>query len=1257
MAETYIAELGYRVDTRPLKRGETALDNLTKAGVKTEQGIDRVSSSVGILSAGIAALAANSVINDVIKYSDSWTLVNNKLRVVIDSEEQLIAKRKELITLSKETNANLDSTVALYSELYRNTRELGTAEEDVMNVTRTLNNLFVSGGKDAQTQAGAIRQLSQALGAGALRGDEFNSVAEAAPRILDALSTQLNISKGELRDFAATGGITAEILVSAINSYSTEAQRLADITGTTFEQAIQNAGTNITVFVGNAKSLTDATEALGSVIEGASENIGAIISGVGAAASVMLLSAVPASAKYTFAVLANVKAQLLANTQSIRTVSALGQVTVATGTATVATNALGIATRFLLGPWGLLITAVGVGAAAFASSKSASDELADSLDTQAKKAENLEARYKAMTKAQIGSASVAARRELIDLGVQRREAQERLSEALVMPAEKGGLAFVTQAKRDLADVDDQIKSVTATLDTLNKSFELTMPTNWQSIGGGDEVEVEANKQLASLMLMQKEIGLTADQLFLFRQEQKSIANGDTPEMTAAIVAQAKAIIGQKKAAEESKAAFRDLFGTDTVDTFALQQSKDYDVWLESISTTTAEIQRLQEEVAKAEEAMAMGDLDMDIGREYIDSLNAQIRNLDTSPFDAITSSTKDGLASIQGLSAQGSKEYKKLGIAIEAVNAIQAISAVLNQAAGDPYTAFARMAAMAASVASLGYSVGSMSGDFTDEAAQNQATQGTTIWGDKSESIANGIDIIASATESLVGINTNMLKALTSVQNGIAKAAALIGRDIDMPEINQDKLTFTYSDVMPIFEPLGIEKLIMDPLGLFGKAFNKLFGGSSKVTDEGIRIIGGQLGDMLDDITVQSFQSVQYKKWKFGSKKNKTQYQDITDEVGAQFQLILDSIADSVFAGATMLGLDSDEVTKAIQEFQIETFKISLKDLSPEEQQAEIEAVFSSIFDDLAGSVVPFLEEFQMVGEGLGETLARVATQVNIMDIMVEQLGVTMFDKFSDPQAYAEAAANISDLVGGVEALAEKTSAFIDTFAPDETKLDIYSKSLEDSLNAVGLQVPDTAEGFWELMNGLDASTQAGQEQIAALLNAQGVAKEYYDIIEKGADKIAEAAKRYRDAIGSMYDVTEDMARISLDAALAAARTGDFSLAEDLDLGNVGPNMDNYSTRLEYELARADAAAKLEELAKLTEGTISVDEKQLETLEQIRDSLNSNPMSGQSAEISELKKELNALNATQYKQTRTIVDSNALLQQMVIDGIPVRVES
>jgi hypothetical protein len=422
-------------------------------------------------------------------------------------------------------------------------------------------------------------------------------------------------------------------------------------------------------------------------------------------------------------------------------------------------------------------------------------------------------------------------------------------------------------------------------------------------------------------------------------------------------------------------------------------------------------------------------------------------------------------------------------------------------------------------------------------------------------------------------------------------------------------------------------------------------------------ILGGALGDLIEGVTIQSFQEVQYKKWRFGSKKSKTATNDITDEVGSQFQLVLDSIADSVYAGATTLGLAGDEVERAIQAFEIETIKISLKGLSTEEQQAEIEAVFGKIFDDLASEVIPFLDDFQLAGEGLGETLTRVATQVSIMDVLVDQLGVTMFDKLASPEMYTAAANNISTLVGGVEEFASKTSDFIGNFASDETKLDIYQNSLESSFSSVGLALPETSQGMWDLMDSLDASTASGRMQIAMLLNMQDQSAAYYDLVESSSSKIEEAAQRFRDAITSMYDVTEEVAMANLDAALDAARSGDLSLAEDLDLGTVAPDSSNYSTLLEYELARAEAAAKLEELAKLTEGTMSVDEKQLETLEQIRDEITSSSEVNNTQELLEIKAYMGTMNEMQTRQNRVAVDSNALLQQMVADGIPVRVEN
>ncbi|AUR89630.1 coil containing protein [Vibrio phage 1.127.O._10N.286.52.E12] len=704
--------------------------------------------------------------------------------------------------------------------------------------------------------------------------------------------------------------------------------------------------------------------------------------------------------------------------------------------------------------------------------------------------------------------------------------------------------------------------------------------------------------------------------------------------------------------------FGDAFGgTDTVDLFALNQAKAYDQWIESISTTSTQIADLRNEIQKTEQAVLAGDLAGETGEEYIKDLESQIKALEVNPFESMTQGASDALSAMSGMFESGSKDAKKLAIAMQALNLVQAVGAVLNQGKGDPYTAFGRMAAMASMVASLGMSIGGLSGGLTDDSADNQANQNLNSWGEHSESIANSTDLVANSTEKLVGINTNMLEALKGLNLSITAAAGIAAKSITTPSINQDGLTFEYADISNIFEPLGIEKLVMDPLGLFGKAIDKLFGGESKVTDEGIRIMGGYITDLIDDVTIDAFQTVKYKKWKFGSTKNKTQFENVGDDVESQFSLVFESIANSVAVGAEMLGMSQSEIELAINSFELATQNLSLKGLDVDEKVEVINNYFSSVFNDLAIAVVPFLEDFQKAGEELGETLSRLATEVSVAEYLVDNFGVNFGDKMADPEAFAQAATNLAALAGGVEELAQQTSSFTNAFATDEQKFEIYSNAMEAALGGVGLSVPETTEGLFDLMASLDGTTEAGQKQIAALLGITDTASAYYKLLEDINEEMEAAANSgdiYRDAAKGLYEVTEATKAMSLDAALAAARLGDMSLAEELNLSNIGPSKDDFSSLIDYNIATAEAAAKLNELADLQEGKITVEDKQLTVLEEIRDKLTSD---SNELQISELNSQMTNLNSIQSMQSRNIADSNALLQQMVIDGIPVRVES
>lgn len=286
-----LAQLALSVDANGFVKADRTLTSFNKTASNTEKQADKIAKStdamtrsmmaadkiLGVITGGFGVLATAMSVDKVIEYADAWTNVSNTLRGVSDTQAELIKTQNKVIALAKDTSSNLEATAGLYSAITRSVSELGVSQERVLGVTKTINNLFLAGGKSAASAAGAITQLNQGLAAGALRGDEFNSVAEGAPRILDAVSKQLGITRGELREFAATGGITAEILIASLESYSEEAQHAADITRRTFSQNAELSKTFALEWVGNSEAVAAFSSTAGQALVVAAQNIDRLV--------------------------------------------------------------------------------------------------------------------------------------------------------------------------------------------------------------------------------------------------------------------------------------------------------------------------------------------------------------------------------------------------------------------------------------------------------------------------------------------------------------------------------------------------------------------------------------------------------------------------------------------------------------------------------------------------------------------------------------------------------------------------------------------------------------------------------------------------------------------------------------------------------------------------------------------------------------------------------------------------------------------
>lgn len=259
---------------------ERGFDSTTRAVNNTER-------SMSSLSGVAVALAAALSVKQVSEYADAWATVNNKLANSLRPNEQLADVTERVFNITQQTRSSLDATASLYARLERATRQYGTSADDLAKLTTIINQGFVVSGATAQEAENAIIQLSQGLASGALRGEEFNSVNEQGNRLIVALADSMGVSIGEMRNMAAQGKLTTDVVVNGLLSQGAVIGKEFANTTTTISQALQVAGNNVTKFFGENSTVKTGAAIFNDAVVTASENIGVLSAALTAAAAIM----------------------------------------------------------------------------------------------------------------------------------------------------------------------------------------------------------------------------------------------------------------------------------------------------------------------------------------------------------------------------------------------------------------------------------------------------------------------------------------------------------------------------------------------------------------------------------------------------------------------------------------------------------------------------------------------------------------------------------------------------------------------------------------------------------------------------------------------------------------------------------------------------------------------------------------------------------------------------------------------------------
>lgn len=270
--------------------------------VRTE--VDKIGSGLSGLTGLLAGLASVGFAKSMLDTADAVQSINSQIRQVVSSETEYLAVQRQLLDTANRTRASLESTASLYVSTSRALKDYVYTQQEILKFTEATNNAMTIGGVGAQQQAAALMQLSQALGSGVLQGDEFKSIAEAAPILLDTIAEYMGKSRAEIKKLGSEGKLTADVIFKAISGASEKFGEQAAKMPMTMGQALTVFSNNWQSMVSKLLNDSGTMSGIAAVIKLIADNLNLVVPIV-AGFAVAVAAAVAPTLALNVALLAN----------------------------------------------------------------------------------------------------------------------------------------------------------------------------------------------------------------------------------------------------------------------------------------------------------------------------------------------------------------------------------------------------------------------------------------------------------------------------------------------------------------------------------------------------------------------------------------------------------------------------------------------------------------------------------------------------------------------------------------------------------------------------------------------------------------------------------------------------------------------------------------------------------------------------------------------------------------------------------------
>ncbi|WP_163258693.1 tape measure protein, partial [Campylobacter fetus] len=208
-------------DTKQIIVARNEVNRLGSSLLGTDTAANSLKSSLKSAVYSAAGLVGVSIgikelTSSFIKTADAMKDLDGRLRLATTSLGEYKKQQIALLSVANSSFSKIGDVTNLYIKMSQGLKQVGFVTDDITRVTNNFTKALQLGGATAEESSSAILQFSQAMGSGILRGEEFNAVNEASPKLMQYLADSMSVPIGALRNLAAEGKLTSDIVANAL---------------------------------------------------------------------------------------------------------------------------------------------------------------------------------------------------------------------------------------------------------------------------------------------------------------------------------------------------------------------------------------------------------------------------------------------------------------------------------------------------------------------------------------------------------------------------------------------------------------------------------------------------------------------------------------------------------------------------------------------------------------------------------------------------------------------------------------------------------------------------------------------------------------------------------------------------------------------------------------------------------------------------------------------------------------------------------